>query len=78
MVLAAGMLLVAIAFAALARNSAAMLLGTPSDAAPSIAVPATVRAALLVGIGASVVLGITAGPLTDLLGTAASQLGAVP
>jgi hydrogenase-4 component F len=77
-VLAAGMLLVAIAFAALARNSGRMLLGTPTAAAPSIAVPATVRAALLVGIGASVVLGITAGPLTDLLGTAASQLGALP
>ena len=40
--------------------------------------PATVAAALLVGVAASIALGITAGPLTDLFTTAASQLGSVP
>ena len=47
-------------------------------AAPAIAVPATVAAALLVGVAASIALGVTAGPLTDLFGTAANQLGALP
>jgi hydrogenase-4 component F len=76
-VLAAALLLVAIAFAALARNSARMLLGVPAAAAPSITVPASVAAALLVGIGASIALGVSAGPLTDLFGTAASHAGAM-
>jgi hydrogenase-4 component F len=77
-VLAAGMLLIAVAFAALVRNSGRMLLGAGPVGAPSITVPATVAAALLVGVAASIALGITAGPLTDLFSTAASQLGALP
>ncbi|HEX7430096.1 MAG TPA: proton-conducting transporter membrane subunit [Mycobacterium sp.] len=77
-VLAAGMLLIAIAFAALVRNSGRMLLGAGPGGAPSITVPATVAAALLVGVAASIALGVTAGPLTDLFSTAASQLGALP
>jgi hydrogenase-4 component F len=40
-------------------------------------VPATVAAALLAGVTASIVLGITAGPLTDLFTTAASHVGVV-
>jgi hydrogenase-4 component F len=75
-VLGAGMLAVAVAFAALVRNSGRMLLGAPPAGAPTIAVPATVAAALLVGIVASIALGITAGPLTDLLTTAAHHVGA--
>jgi hydrogenase-4 component F len=74
-VLAAAMLLIAVAFAALVRNAGRMLLGTAPAAAPTIVVPATVAAALLAGVTASVVLGITAGPLTDLLTTAAGQVG---
>jgi hydrogenase-4 component F len=77
-VLAAAMLLIAVAFAALVRNSGRMLLGVAPASAPTIVVPATVAAALVVGVAASVVLGITAGPLTDLLTTAAGQVGAVP
>ena len=77
-VLAAGMLLIAVAFAALVRNSGRMLLGAGPVGAPSITVPATVAAALLVGVAASIALGVTAGPLTDLFSTAASQLGALP
>ena len=75
-VLAAAMVLIAIAFAALVRNSGRMLLGPAAAAAPTIAVPATVAAALLVGVAASIALGITAGPLTDLFTAAAGQLGA--
>jgi len=77
-VLATAMLLIAVAFAAMVRNSGRMLLGAAPAAAPAIVVPATVAAALLVGVTASVVLGITAGPLTDLLTTAAGQVGALP
>lgn len=73
-VLAAGMLFVAVAFAALARNAGRILLGGPG-AAPEIAVPRTVAAALLVGVGASIALGVTAGPLTDLFAAAAAGLG---
>ena len=76
-VLAAAMLLIAVAFAALVRNAGRMLLGTTPAAAPAIVVPATVAAALLAGVTASVALGITAGPLTELLTTAAGQVGAL-
>jgi len=76
-VLGAAMLAIAVAFAALVRNCGRMLLGAPPAAAPTIAVPATVAAALLAGVTASLVLGITAGPLTDLFTTAASHVGAI-
>ena len=76
-VLAIAMLLVAIAFAALARHTGRMLLGAPAAGAPTIAAPTTVAAALLVGIAASAVLGVTAGPLTDLFTTAAGHVGAL-
>jgi hydrogenase-4 component F len=74
-VVGVALLLVAIAFAALARNAGRMLLGAPAAAAPPIIVPATVAAALLVGVVASISLGVTAGPLTDLFTTAASHAG---
>ena len=73
-VLAAAMLLIVVAFAALVRNSGRMLLGTAPADAPTIAVPASVAAALLAGVTVSVALGITAGPVTDLLTTAAGVL----
>ncbi len=72
--LAAGMLLIAVAFAALARNSGRILLGAPAGG-PEIAVPRTVAAALLVGIAASIALGVTTGPLTDLFTAAAIDVG---
>jgi hydrogenase-4 component F len=74
-VIGVAMLLIAVAFAALARNSGRMLLGASSAAAPAITVPGTVAAALLVGVAASIVLGVTAGPLVELFTTAASHLG---
>jgi hydrogenase-4 component F len=76
-VLGAAMLLIAVAFAALIRNSGRMLLGTPVAAPPTIAVPATVAVALLAGVTASIALGITAGPLTDLFMAAATHLGTI-
>lgn len=72
-VLGVAMLLIAIAFAALARNSGRVLFGAPAAGAPPITVPATAAAALIVGIVVSTALGITAGPLTDLFTTAASS-----
>lgn len=75
--LAAALAAIAVAFAALARNSGRMLLGAPSASAPPIVVPPTVAAALVTGVAASLVLGFAAGPLNDLLGAAASQIGAI-
>ncbi|WP_068185487.1 proton-conducting transporter membrane subunit [Mycobacterium sp. UM_CSW] len=72
----AGLLLVAIAFAALARNFGRVLLGDSRADAPAITVPRTVAAALVVGVAASAALGVTAGPLTGLFTTAASEVGA--
>jgi hydrogenase-4 component F len=76
-VLAVVLLLIVVAFAALARNTGRILLGTPSAGAPAIAVPATVATALVIGMVASTALGVTAGPLTGLFTTAAGQLGAL-
>ncbi|OHV02281.1 proton-conducting transporter membrane subunit [Mycobacterium talmoniae] len=73
--LGAAMLLIAVGFAALARNAGRMLLGTPPVAAPAIPAPAGVGAALLTGVVAATALGITAGPLASLLSTAATQIG---
>jgi hydrogenase-4 component F len=73
--LGAGMLLIAVAFAALARNAGRMLLGAAPAGAPRIAVPGTVGAALVVGVVASAALGITAGPLTELFHAAAGYVG---
>jgi len=75
-VLAVAVLLMAVAFAALVRNSARMLLGAAPGAASAITVPATVAAALLVGVTASLALGVSAGPLTNVFTTAATHVGA--
>ncbi len=76
-VLAAAMLLIVVAFAALVRNcgphAARCARPRPRRRSPC---PPPWPAALLVGVTASVALGITAGPLTDLFTTAASQVGA--
>lgn len=76
-VLAAAMLLIAIAFAALARKSGRMLLGGARPDAVAIAVPASVATALLVGLAASLALGITAGPLVELFTRAAAYVAGV-
>ena len=76
--LGVGMLLIAIAFAALARNSGRILLGAPPPARRRSPCRRTVAAALLLGVAASIALGVTAGPLTDLFTAAASDVGALP
>ncbi len=76
-VLGAGALLVAVAFAALARNSGRILFGGRAGTS-QIAVPPTMTAALLLGMAASAVLGITAGPLAGLFTAAAVDVGSVP
>jgi hydrogenase-4 component F len=72
--LGAALLLVVIAFAALVRNGARMLLGPPEASSPAIAVPGSVAVALVTGVIASVALGLTLGPLGQLFQTAATQL----
>lgn len=74
-VLGAAVLLIAIAFAALARNSGRILLGAPAAGSPPISIPATTAAALVIGVVASTALGITAGPLGDLFTAASSSVG---
>lgn len=76
-VLAAAMLLIAIAFAALARKSGRMLLGGARPDAVAITVPASVATALLAGLAASLALGITAGPLVELFTRAAAFVAGV-
>ncbi|MDQ5841073.1 MAG: hydrogenase, partial [Chloroflexota bacterium] len=76
--LGAALLLIVIAFAALVRNGSRMLLGPADPASPAIAMPSSIAAALLAGVILSVALGLTAGPLSQLFHTAATQLGAVP
>ncbi|MFD7842244.1 proton-conducting transporter membrane subunit [Nocardia sp. NPDC059764] len=72
--LALAVVLIAIAYAALVRNSSRILLGgTPADA-PPILVPVSVATTLVIGIIAALILGITAGPLIDLFTTAATQV----
>jgi hydrogenase-4 component F len=72
--LGAALLLVTVAFAALVRNAGRILLGAAPAGAPAITVPATVATALVTGVLAALVLGVTAGPLTDLFTTAAAQV----
>lgn len=76
-VLGVSMLLIAIAFTALVRNSGRMLLGAPPAGGPAIPVPASVTTALVAGVAACIALGVSAGPLTELFGAAASLVGAV-
>ncbi|OBH45401.1 hydrogenase [Mycobacterium intracellulare] len=80
-VLGAGMLAIAVGFAALVRNSGRILLGGTtgaSEIAPKIVVPETIATALFLGIAASIALGVTAGPLAGLFTAAASIVGASP
>ncbi|BCI90035.1 hypothetical protein NIIDMKKI_52410 [Mycobacterium kansasii] len=75
-VLGVALVLMVVAFAAVAGNAQRILLGVPSAGAPRIAVPATVAAAVTTGVIASVALGATAGPLAGLFNAAAGQFGA--
>jgi hydrogenase-4 component F len=77
--------LVLIAYAALLAHGSRILLGgpdTPADAtggaAPIVLVPVTLGVALVAGVAASLALGLTAGPFTALLHSAATVLGTAP
>ncbi|MFI6356535.1 proton-conducting transporter membrane subunit [Streptomyces sp. NPDC050743] len=72
-VTAAALLLVLVAFAALAARTARMLLG-PAPAPPARPEPAAVWP-LAVGLAACAALGVCLGPLTDLLHAAALAIG---
>ena len=74
--LGVALLLMVVAFAALVRNGAKMLLGSPDPGSPAISVPRSVAGALMAGVILSLALGLTAGPFTQLFHTAATQLGA--
>ena len=71
----AGLLL--IAYVALLANGARILFGTPpaGTAVAERSTPITVRAAVTIGLAASLLLGVTAGPLTGLLHSAATAAG---
>ena len=68
--LAAAMVLVGVAFAALARHSGRILLGPPDSGAPPIAAPATVAVALTAGVACCAALAVAPHVVTDLLVTA--------
>ncbi|MDQ7904025.1 proton-conducting transporter membrane subunit [Phytohabitans sp. ZYX-F-186] len=72
---AAAFTLVLVAFAALARNGTAMLLGPPGSLPAGEARPgAAAVVPLALGLAAAAVLGISLGPLQDLLHTAATTV----
>lgn len=69
--LAATLVLVVVAFAALALHGGAMLLGPAPEGRPSLAVSIGDAVPVLLGLGACLVLGVAAGPLISLLHGAA-------
>ncbi|GAA4711449.1 proton-conducting transporter membrane subunit [Phytohabitans rumicis] len=77
---AAAFILVLVAFAALTRNSAGILLGAPNPAPATDPPTPTSRprvaaiAPLAVGLAAAAALGISLGPLRELLDTAATTI----
>ncbi|TDT97415.1 hydrogenase-4 component F [Streptomyces sp. 846.5] len=80
--ISAALFLVLAAFAALVLRSTRMLLGPPPTVptgtgavSPPVRIGATAAAPLLLGLLACAALGITTGPLTDLLHTAATVIG---
>jgi hydrogenase-4 component F len=79
---AAALLLVLVIAAALLTHTSRMLLGSPPDspgaatAAPRL--PLLAGAALVGGLAVCAGLGVTAGPLTDLLHSAATILTGTP
>jgi hydrogenase-4 component F len=80
--IAAALLLATIAGAALVIHMSRMLLGAPAEgpgtatAAPRL--PGTTAAVLLAGLALSAALGVSAGPLTDLLHSAAAIATGTP
>lgn len=69
--LAGVLLLVVIAFAALARHTGTMLLGEAPASAPSLALPGSAAVPIVAGLVGCLVLGTAAGPVVELLHAAA-------
>ncbi|GAA3559909.1 hydrogenase HycQ [Nonomuraea rosea] len=80
--IAAALLLMLIIVAAVGRHGRRMLLGSPPPATQpvtqAIALPRTAALTLIVALAACAILGITTGPLGDLLHGAAAIVGATP
>lgn len=74
--LAGAFTLVAIAFAAIVRHSTSLLLAPSRFGAPPLAISRATAAPMIVGLVACLVLGVTAGPLSHALTTAASLVAA--
>jgi len=75
--LAVAFALVIIAFAAIVRHSVAMLLGPAAAGSPVLAFRGAAAAPMIVGLLACGLLGLTAGPLSQVLGSAGSLLASV-
>ncbi len=75
--LAVALLLIVVAFGALARNAGAMLLGRAPAGAPASRVAARSRRHCCAAVAASVLWGVTAGPLTTCSTAPLRRLGAV-
>lgn len=80
---AAAFALVVVAFAAITAHTGRMLLGPPPETAPAAAagapqpaLTATAAVPLIVGLAGVAALGITLGPVSDLLNNAATIVGA--
>lgn len=76
--LAGMLLLVAVAFGALARHATAMLLGVAPAGAPSLAVRRSAAVPIVAGLVGCLVLGTAAGPTVDLLHAAARIVARTP
>ncbi|MFL6099545.1 MAG: proton-conducting transporter membrane subunit [Actinomycetales bacterium] len=74
--LGVALVLMLVAFAAIAYKSSRILLGQAEPEAAGFALPASVRGALMTGSIACLALGVTAGPLAGLFRDAATVLGA--
>ena len=70
--LAIALLLMVVAFAAIARHGGAMLLGPAPAAAPALSLRVSAAGPILVGLAACLALGLAAGPVVDLLRDAAA------
>jgi len=75
--LAVALPLVVVAFAAIARQGVAMLLGPAATGSPALVFRRAVAAPMIVGLLACGLLGVTAGPLSQVLGIAGSSLASV-
>lgn len=75
--LAAALLCVVVAFGALAKHAGTMLFGPAPEGAPTLTLSAAAAVPLIVGLLACLILGTVAGPLLDVLHSAARIVAGV-